>query len=388
MEQKRIAVLLDSQVRNDGRVRRVVESLSESYFVDLYCASTDFDDSSLFSKNVSVLHYNLNQSWWKRNIRMDLRFNNLLQVFRKNNKSYDFIYSNDYPLLRTAVKLKKEVGAKLIYDSHEIYIETINQFFPIKGKKSIYGKPLTFINQLLHSRIESKFIKEVDQLITVCDSFKKFFEHKWGVKSTLVVKNCPKNIKVTQNPNLLRGKLKISNSDKIILYQGDVNISRGIDTLAEAMPFIDEKFHFVILGSGPKLEEFKRKYASSNIHFFGKVPFEELYEYTTSCDIGIMLIERYNLSKELTLPNKVFEYMVASKPFITNTLPEASKIANEEKCGFVIDDSSPQSIAKAINEILVMDDLTEMGKRGRKAVEEKYNWEKEVKKLIKYVEAN
>ena len=166
MEQKRIAVLLDAQIRYDGRVRRVVESLSEYHLVDLYCTTSDFNDASLFNENVSVYHYRINQSWWKRNVRMDLRFNDLLQVFRKNNRTYDFIYSNDYPLLRTAVKLKKEVGAKLIYDSHEIYIETINQFFPIKGKKAIYGKPLTFINQLLHSRIESKFIKEVDQVAT------------------------------------------------------------------------------------------------------------------------------------------------------------------------------------------------------------------------------
>lgn len=386
MEQKKILVLLDGPIRNDGRVRRVIESLSDLHMVDLYCVYSDFDDQLLFNKNVKVYHYKKSTAWLRINFQMHKVFDDLLIQFENHNASYDYIYCNDYPLLATAVRLKRITGAKLIYDSHEIYIETINQFFPKKGWKQLYGKPLTAVNKVIHRRVENKNVKEVNKIITVGESFKDYFEKEWNINEILVVKNCPKDIEVQHNPSLLREKLGLTSKDKILLYQGNVNISRGIDTVAEAMPLIEENIHFVVIGDGPTLEVFKEQYKNSRIHFYGRVPFEQLYEYTTSCDVAIMLIERYNLSKMLTLPNKAFEYMVASKPFITNDLPEASKIIKEENCGFIIDDSSPEKIASAINAIFKRTDLKEMGKKGRKAVEEKYNWGKEVEKLITYIE--
>lgn len=385
MTKKQILVLLDNTIRNDGRVRRVIESLSKYHQIDLYCVHSNFEDQSLFNKNVKVYHYHKSISWLRINFQMHKIFDNLLIQLRENHTSYDYIYCNDYPLLPTAVKIKDKYGGQLIYDSHEIYIETINQFFPQQGWKSIYGKPLIWINKLLHSSIERKMIRNVDQMITVCDSLKDYFEKYLSVKDVLVVKNCPKDLNVNNNPDLLRKELSLKEKDKIMLYQGDVNISRGIDKMAEAMPFIDKTIHFVIIGGGTKLEEFRTKYASDRIRFTGRVPFELLYEYTSSADIGLTIIEPYNLSKKLALPNKVFEYMVASKPFITNQMPEVSKIVAEENCGFIIDDSNAKKIAKAINEIFQRTDLEEMGKRGRKAVEEKYNWEKEVEKLLEFI---
>ena len=385
MEQKKILVLLDGPIRNDGRVRRVIESLSDLHMVDLYCVYSDFDDQLLFNKNVKVYHYKKSTAWLRINFQMHKVFDDLLIQFENHNASYDYIYCNDYPLLATAVRLKRITGAKLIYDSHEIYIATMNQFFPQKGWKSLYGKPLTWINQWFHKQRERRHLKQVDQMITVCDSFKTYFETTYEAPPILVVKNCPKDVGEYIQTNLLREKLNLSAQDKILLYQGDVNISRGIEIVAHALKLLDDTIHFVVLGGGTKLNEFKEKYTQSNIHFYGKVPFEELYDYTRSADLCIMLIENYNLSKKLTLPNKAFEYMVAGRPYITNQLPEVSKIVKEENCGFIIDDSNAKKIAKAINEIFQRTDLEEMGKRGRKAIEEKYYWEKEVEKLLEFI---
>ncbi|MCO5259298.1 MAG: glycosyltransferase [Crocinitomicaceae bacterium] len=385
---KKIAVLLDGQIRNDGRVRRTIESLSSKFKVDLFCVYSEFDDNSLFNENVQVFHYNLDNSWINKNLLMHLRFNELKIAFEKNKSIYDFIYVNDYPLLPISTKLAKDSNAKLIYDSHEIYIETINQFFPLKTWKALYGYPLVWMNKIIHSRIEKMNVKQVDQVITVCESLKYYFEKKWSINNVIVVKNCPKDIAINKNPVLLQNQLQLKSTEKIILYQGDVNISRGIVKMVEAMQFINKDIHFVVIGGGPRLEEFKDKYSSNRIHFLGKIPFDMLYEYISSADVGLSIIEPYNLSKKYALPNKIFEYMVASKPFITNNLPESSKIANECNCGFVIDDSTPQKIASAINEITNRIDLEEIGKRGREVIEEKYNWDVEIKKIIDYLIEN
>ena len=101
----------------------------------------------------------------------------------------------------------------------------------------------------------------------------------------------------------------------------------------------------------PRLKDLAKD--KPNVHFHPKVPFAELIQYSASADIGILLIEAKNRSKELTLPNKVFEYMAAEIPVITNKLPEASSIVEQHNCGYIIDDSNPESIAAAVNNIFV-----------------------------------
>jgi len=385
---KKIAVLLDSQILNDGRVRRVIESLSEKFLVDFFCVKGESDDSLLFNKNVEIFYYSIDISWVKHNLFMHKKFEDLKIQFKKLKKKYDFIYVNDYPLLSTGVELKNKIDGKLIYDSHEIYIETINQFFPSKTWKKIYGIPLIKVNQLIHSKIEKKQVKQIDKMVTVCDSLKNYFEKKLPVKDVIVMRNCPKHFDFNTSSTIIRNKLNLSDKVKILLYQGDVNISRGIEKIAKAIPLVNENIHFVIIGGGTKLNEFKEKYSSNRIHFLGRIAFDDLYEYTASCDVGISIIEPYNLSKYYSLPNKIFEYMVANVPFITNNLPEASKIAKEENCGFIINDSSSEKIAEEINDIFNKSNLKEFGKNGHKAIVEKYNWEKEVSKVIKWIMEN
>lgn len=383
---KKIAVLLDVAIRYDGRVRRVVESLSEENMVDLFCVKTTFNDSSLFNKNVRVFNYNLSINWFNKNLFFQKKFQNLPQLVLAQKTQYDFIYCNDYPLLETAVILKKAIGAKLIFDSHEIYIETINQFFPISGWKAIYGKALIAFNQWYHGIRENKLVKQADKMVTVCDSLKFYFEKKYGVQNILVVRNCPKNIQGNYKSNRIRQEINLSADTKILLYQGDVNISRGIDTVAEAMQFVNENIHFVVIGGGNKLNEFKDLYKSERIHFIGRVVFDELYDYIRSADVGISLIEEsYNLSKKYALPNKIFEYMGAAKPIISNGLIEQVNIISETNCGFVIKGSTKKDIAHAINEVFQRNDLAQLGNNGYHATVTKYNWENQVKILLEYI---
>lgn len=382
----KIAVFLDGHIRYDGRVRRIVESLSQFHSVDLFCLSTSFNDQSLFNDKVSVYHYDMDLSWINVNLRMDRKFQSLYEMVIGQNKQYDFVWVNDYPLLATGVKLKTKTGAKLIYDSHEIYIETMNQFFPKSGWKAIYGIPLIKVNQFLHSIFEKGLVKKADTLITVCNSFKMYFQDKFGIEKILVLKNCPKGVHPIANSELIRKDLQLDEKALILIYQGDVNIGRGIEKVAKSIPFIRPDVHFVVIGGGTKLEEFKNNYASDRIHFIGKVPFESLYEYSASAQAGIMLIESLNASKKLTLPNKVFEYMIAGIPIISNNLPEVYRVVQEENCGFIIDDQSVKSIAEGINRTFERNDLESYGMRGYKAVESKYNWEKEFEKVHAYIQ--
>jgi glycosyltransferase involved in cell wall biosynthesis len=85
-----------------------------------------------------------------------------------------------------------------------------------------------------------------------------------------------------------------------------------------------------------------------------------------------------------SMPNKLFEYMSAGLPIIASDFPLWKQIVEGNKCGITVDPMNPKAIAEAIEYLLERPELmNEMGENGRKAVLEKYSWQKESEKLIK-----
>jgi glycosyltransferase involved in cell wall biosynthesis len=373
-----IAIISDSGIQYDGRVQRIVKSfVKKDFYVDLFIPNYKYDFSFLFdNERVNIISYDTNPTKLNVNLFFWKKYENCIQKVLDQNKRYSYIYVNDYPLLSAGVELKKRIKTKLIYDTHEIYIETINQFFPTTKNKRFYGTILIEVNKFIHFQREKRLIKEVDSVLTVCNSFKDYFYEKYGVVCD-VIKNCPLEVPSFERSNIIREKLNLKKEDKILLYQGMFTEGRGLQKLVKSARYFHHSIHLVLLGGGPiigKLKEYAKE--SSNIHFIPLIPNNEVINYISSADMGILLIEKLNKSKELTLPNKVFDYMAGGIPFITNNLPEASSIAMKHNCGYVIDDETPELVASSINKILFEDNYTK-AENSKKALVENYIWGKD-----------
>lgn len=372
----RIAVISDSGIQHDARVQRVVKSFARAGLaVDLFLPNYTGKGEYLFqNEDVRLISYKLNVSKINTNLFFWKKFSGCIEIVLEQKVNYDFIYVNDYPLLYSGVALKKRLSIPLVYDTHEIYVETINQFFPTHGLKGFFGNIWIGFNKFLHSKKERVLIQQADCVITVCESFKTYFKKTYGIEA-FVLKNCPMDLPERIESDLLRENLKLKESDKILLYQGALNFSRGLEKLVDSATFFSQDIHLVLMGDGPlkpKLLELAK--GKTNVHFHPKVPFSELIQYSASADIGILLIESKNRSKELTLPNKVFEYMAAGIPFITNKLPEASRIALKHDCGYVIEDGTAQEVSTSVNQI-VIENYCEKGVNGSLAIEHFYLWD-------------
>ena len=82
-------------------------------------------------------------------------------------------------------------------------------------------------------------------------------------------------------------------------------------------------------------------------------------------------------------PNKLFEYMSASLPIIASDFPLWRDIVDRVECGLLVDPQDPDAIAQAMKWILENPEKAkQMGKNGKIAVDEIYNWETESKQLI------
>ena len=78
----------------------------------------------------------------------------------------------------------------------------------------------------------------------------------------------------------------------------------------------------------------------------------------------------------------MFEYMAAGIPVLASDFPLWRCIVEEANCGMLVDPLDPEAIAKGMQWFIEHpDEALEMGQSGRRAVEERYNWEKEFPKL-------
>ncbi|WP_018150567.1 glycosyltransferase family 4 protein [Leeia oryzae] len=87
------------------------------------------------------------------------------------------------------------------------------------------------------------------------------------------------------------------------------------------------------------------------------------------------------------LPIKLFEYMAAGIPVIASDFPLWRQIVEDAACGVCVDPMDIEATASAMTTLLSDDERArQMGMSGRRAVEQKYQWANEARKLASLYE--
>jgi glycosyltransferase involved in cell wall biosynthesis len=129
---------------------------------------------------------------------------------------------------------------------------------------------------------------------------------------------------------------KGENQKKIILYQGAVNIGRGLEQAILAMHFI-ETAKLIIAGDGDILIKLQNlvinEKLQNKVEFTGRLPLKELTKLTPQADLGLSIEEDLGLNYRFALPNKLFDYIQAQVPVLITNLPEMAAIVNQYNIG-------------------------------------------------------
>lgn len=383
MQNNKIAILLNGPVSNDSRMIKITKTISKYIKVDLFCLKGLASDYDIFDKERVNLICLERDSGLLHKLTIHTCFYNEFKYYTnkvlETKQNYEFVYACDLPMLKPALELKKKINAKVIYDSHELYNEGLNQFFP-NFKKSTFIKKTAMsislrIMYFLGVRAENKMVQKVDHFITTSNSYKNYFEEKYKVSGIQKVMNCPPSQEHKQSVNY-RELFNWTEKDFIVIYQGGMNPGRGLSLLISAIDNCPDNIKLVFLGFGPIEEKLKAQTKSldlgNKVKFVSRVKPHELIGYSMGADLGVNLLEDFNLNKKLASTNKLFEYIHANIAILASDTPENEYVLNKYHLGFLVQNNLKDLTEKIIT--ASKSDLSTFKKNGALASKE-FNWE-------------
>ena len=412
MESTKVCMVVKNQLWNDARVKKEAISLTEAGFnVTIVARTEEGCPTEETWKNIRILRppkdsarrgvlrekvigasAKKNNSLKSRIIRLlrRNRFRRFLTDLKRDipweyrlyraalSTGADIFHANDLDTLFICAKAAGKLGAKLVYDSHELWLESSRYFIATSA-----------LNRLRYRITEKILTPRTDAVIAVTPSrgevMKKLYP---SIRKLVIIENSTDPIEKLQESSYLRNRLGIPVSVPVILYQGIICPERGLDKLLEAASILrNEDIAIVIMGHDAWQGKLHRMHSEMNlkdsVFLLPPVPSETLPEVTVSADVGLILFENTCLNHYYSLPNKLYEYMMAGLPIIASDFPEMARIINKHNCGILVDSTDAEAIASGIRVLVNSpDEMRQMGIRGRKASLDKYNWPVEEKKLV------
>ncbi|MHB9153670.1 MAG: glycosyltransferase family 4 protein [Spirochaetales bacterium] len=285
----------------------------------------------------------------------------------------DIYHFHDPELIPYGLKLKKK-GKKVIFDSHEDSPADISV-------KEWIPRPLRKPIASLYRLYEKRAVKKFDAIISVTphivDRMRKINE------KTYLVTNYP----IVDKTEMLDNSRK----EKVICYIGRIsdeglqkNVVLAFDKVKDARYLLAGHCEKVYLEMLMKLPQWKK------VDYIGEIKFSDSRKLFSASLAGIQLLDYIpNCGFKIgTLGNtKLFGYLEAGIPVICTDFILWKDIIDTYKCGICINPNDIDAIADAINYIITHpDEAIQMGKNGRRAILEKYNWMTQEKELLKCYE--
>ena len=338
--------------RYDGRIKKEYVSLLEAGF-DVSFVVADGKGDELYA-GVKIIDAGFPGEGRKNRFLKGPKL--VRKIIQRDNP--DVLHFHDPELLFLAQKMaKKHI---VIYDAHEDLPKQILHKFYIKPFLRI---PIAFIA----GYIEKRAAKKIHGVISVVDEIVERYQKYQS--NTILVANYPTiNAKENINYELKNGS---------IVYAGGVNKVRGVVEMVKVAKQIQMPIH--IYG---KIEKECESLSNSYAKFYGQIIQENLFDIFKKSSIGLIVLHpvpNYINSS----PNKLFEYMAYGMAVIASDFPVWRNIVDTYKCGICVNPLNIDEIANAISYLKNSPEtVIEMGKNGRKAVLEHFNWEIESRKLI------
>jgi glycosyltransferase involved in cell wall biosynthesis len=286
----------------------------------------------------------------------------------------DLYHFHDPELIPVGILLRL-CGKRVIYDVHEdVARQILTKGWIPKSLRRAVGR-LAGVAEVVGTALFQRVVAATPAIA----------EHLPPVK-TVVVSNFP----LAEEIEFVAGTLYAQRPPRF-WYAGGITRLRGIteivDALAQFPAVLDASLDLAGVIRPDSLEqELREQTGWKRVRFHGWITREAMLHLADAARAGIVTFHPVPNHTDAQ-PNKLFEYMAAGLPVIASDFPRWRAIVETHQCGLLVDPQDAGAIADAMQWILEHPAEAEaMGERGRQAVREHYNWDRESRKLLSVYE--
>ena len=313
----RIYMSVINDLSGDQRVHRIASSLNNLGYQVLVIGRKLPDSPPLEALPYSVKRMQL---LFRRGKAFYLEYNFRLFWFLLFAR-VDILHANDLDTLLANYLIARLRHKQLVYDSHEYFTEV----------PELINRPFT---QRIWKFLEGWILPKLQHVFTVNQSIADLYTQRYRIPVE-VVRNLPMNHLSGVRKN---HKVKPPGT-RILLYQGALNVGRGIELMIEAMNYLPG-FTLWVVGKGDIEPQLKRlagqQSHTERIVFKGFVPFQKLPALTQQATLGFSLEEDLGVNYRYASPNKIYDYIQAGVPVLVSDLPEMKRLVQHYKVGEIL----------------------------------------------------
>ena len=254
----------------------------------------------------------------------------------------DVVHAHDLPQLRAGLAAAQQCRVPFVYDMHELYPEI---------------GTLTAAQQRSLGELENELIGDCSATITVNPYIAREVVKRYGVPEPQVILNAidPYGDDGVAERRF-HEKLGLDDSDRVLLFQGWMSDTRGLDLLIEAVALASPSVHLVLMGYGDIKDDLaalaERRSVDDRVHIIDAVPQAELLGWTRAADAGVIPYPAVDLNHYWCSPNKLFEFIQSGLPIVANDLPFLRDVVVGEAIGCVAGIEDAAAFASAIDDVL------------------------------------
>ena len=280
------------------------------------------------------------------------------------------------PVARTAARQTAGRAGRYVYDVADLHTESARLV------------KLPAVLRSLVRRRERGWVRGAAGVLAATEAMASEIARRFGVPPPIVLLNCPPawhpEVPGPVGSARLAAALGMTGDARrpIVLYQGAFRVDQGIEELVAATDepaFRSTGAVAAFLGFG-QLQGWLETQAATRhgrMAVLRAVPEDELLEWTAGADVAFVGAPPRTLNQRLTLPNKLFQSLMAGVPIVVGTGTEHCRLTTSEGVGRCCDVDSPASIAAAIGELLGADPVEREALRAhcRSVALDRYSWE-------------
>ncbi|WFE43951.1 glycosyltransferase family 4 protein [Verrucosispora sp. WMMD1129] len=224
----------------------------------------------------------------------------------------------------------------------------------------------------LLTALERWLYRRADRIVIVTAAWRSYFQDL-GIETEKLewVSNSAEPADFDVRPDLAPLRERCETRGRLLVYAGAHGPANGLDMLLDAATAIPEHT-FLLIGDGMekvRLKDRVHRESIDNVRFLDPMSKQELAGVLGSADIGIHVLADAPVFQLGVSPNKLYDYMAAGLPVVTNCMGEPHDVVVESGAGVAV---APGELASGISKLVGLDDdsLWTLGQRGRRYIQE------------------